>query len=45
MKDFKVLNEFLSKFANLARNAPKVLKMNSKCYKYHFETVSVRNRG
>ena len=45
MKDFKVLNEFSSKFANLARNAPKVLKINSKCYKYHFETVSVRNRG
>ena len=29
----------------ITRNAPKVLKMNSKCSKYHFETVSVRNRG
>ena len=27
------LNEFLSKFANLAGNAPKVLEMNSKCSK------------
>ena len=40
-----MLNEFSSKFANLARNAPKVLKMNSKCSKYHFETVSVRKSG
>ena len=38
-------NEFSSKFENLAINAPKVLKMYSKCSKYHFETVSVRNRG
>ena len=26
-------NEFLSKFANLARNAPKVLEMQSECFK------------
>ena len=40
-----LVNEFSSKFENLAVNAPKALKMYSKCSKYHFETVSVRNRG
>ena len=28
-----MVNEFLSKFANLARNAPKVLEMQSECSK------------
>ena len=34
------VNEFSSKIVDLARNAPKMLKINPKCSKYHFKSLS-----
>ena len=39
LKDYKVINEFSSKIINLAGIAPKLLEINSKCFKCHLKSV------
>ena len=39
------VNEFSSKFVNLARNVPKLMEINSKCVQYHFKSLCDEKGG